>query len=39
MYRFEIWLHKTIPKDTLEGLKEFLKNEFGTTVEDREIKA
>jgi hypothetical protein len=39
MYRFEIWVHKDIPKDTLENMKVFLKSEFGTTVEDREIKA
>jgi hypothetical protein len=39
MYRFEIWIHKAIPKEALEKMKEFLKSEFGTTVEERDIKA
>jgi hypothetical protein len=39
MYRFEIWLHKSIPEETLEKLKNYLKCEFGTTVDDKEIKA
>jgi hypothetical protein len=38
MYRFEVWVHKDIPRDSLESLKELLRSEFGTGVEDKEIK-
>jgi hypothetical protein len=39
MYRFEMWIHKGISREALDKLTEFLKAEFGTTVEEKDIKA
>jgi hypothetical protein len=38
MYRFEIWVSRDMEKDRLDGLKELLKKEFGTSVEERDIR-
>lgn len=39
MYRFEVWVHKSISLESLEKLKEVLTETFGSTVEDKPIKA
>ena len=39
MYRFEVWVSKSINIENLEKLKEVLTQTFGSTVEDKPIKA
>ncbi len=39
MYRFEVWVHKSISLESLEKLKELLAISFGSTVDDKPIKA
>ena len=38
MYRFEVWIHKTVTVEITNKLKEYLKNEFGSEVEEKIIK-
>ena len=38
MYRYEVWVNKSIDLEGLEKLKELLTQTFGSTVEDKPIK-
>jgi hypothetical protein len=38
MYRFEVWVNKTISVGDLEELKQYLKENLGGSIEDKLIK-
>jgi hypothetical protein len=38
MYRFEVWINKSIDNEGLGKLKEMLTNTFGSSVDDKPIK-